>query len=169
MIAMGWAFASPSEAGPLADHAAMNRTRPPSDEASSPNAAFLSSPSPVAQILNGSPAVRALEATRQLLGTRSRTAPRAPVQRREENRTGLPDALKAGAERLSGMALDDVRVHRNSSRPAQLQALAFAQGADIHLAPGEEHHLPHETWHVVQQKQGRVAATMQLKGISIND
>src|SRR5690349_24647889 len=29
---------------------------------------------------------------------------------RPENRTGLPDNLKAGVERLSGMAMDDVRV-----------------------------------------------------------
>ena len=29
-------------------------------------------------------------------------------------------------------------------------ALAYAQGSDIHLAPGQEQHLPHEAWHVVQ-------------------
>src|SRR5262245_60927797 len=28
-----------------------------------------------------------------------------------ENRTGLPDGLKAGIEHLSGLAMDDVRVH----------------------------------------------------------
>ena len=49
-------------------------------------------------------------------------------------------------------------------RPAQLQAHAFAQGADIHMAPGQEKHLPHEAWHVVQQKQGRVKPTVQMKG-----
>ncbi len=85
------------------------------------------------------------------------------------NRTGLPDRLKSGIETLSGIALDDVRVHRNSSRPAQLQALAHAQGSDIHLGPGQERHLAHEAWHVVQQKQGRVRPTMQLGGTAIND
>lgn len=85
------------------------------------------------------------------------------------NRTGLPDGLKTGVEALSGIALDDVRVHFNSSRPAQLQALAYTQGSEIHVAPGQERHLPHEAWHVVQQKQGRVRATMQLKGTAIND
>jgi hypothetical protein len=30
------------------------------------------------------------------------------------NRTGMPDALKAGVESLSSMDLSDVRVHRNS-------------------------------------------------------
>lgn len=86
------------------------------------------------------------------------------------NRTGLPDALKTGVENLSGYSLDDVRVHYNSAQPAQLQAHAYAQGTDIHLAPGQEKHLPHEAWHVVQQKQGRVQATRQLKGaVPVND
>lgn len=85
------------------------------------------------------------------------------------NRTGLPDALKSGVEALSGFSMDDVRVHPNSSKPAQLQALAYAQGTDIHLAPGQERHLPHEAWHVVQQKQGRVKPTLQMKNTQIND
>jgi len=86
------------------------------------------------------------------------------------NRTGLPDQLKSGVESLSGMSLDDVRVHYSSPKPAQLNALAYAQGTDIHVAPGQERHLPHEAWHIVQQKQGRVRPTMQMKiGIPVND
>lgn len=86
------------------------------------------------------------------------------------NRTGLPDQLKSGVENLSGLSLDDVKVHYNSAKPAQLNALAYAQGADIHVAPGQEKHLPHEAWHIVQQKQGRVKPTMQMKtGTPIND
>lgn len=91
-----------------------------------------------------------------------------PIQRKE-NRTGLPDTLKSGIEHLSGYSLDDVQVHYNSPAPAQLQAHAYAQGSNIHVAPGQEKHLAHEAWHVVQQKQGRVSATTQLKGFSIND
>ncbi|MEP1032662.1 DUF4157 domain-containing protein [Ekhidna sp.] len=82
---------------------------------------------------------------------------------RKPNKTGLPDNLKSGIENLSGHSMDDVKVHYNSSRPAQLHAHAFAQGNQIHLASGQEKHLPHEAWHVVQQKQGRVKPTMQLK------
>lgn len=85
------------------------------------------------------------------------------------NRTGLPDGLKDGIEALSGMSFDDVRVHRNSTRPAELQALAHTRGSDIHLVPGQERHLPHEAWHLVQQKQGRVRPTMRLGGTAIND
>ena len=74
-------------------------------------------------------------------------------------------------ENLSGMSLDDVKVHRNSDKPAQLQAHAYAQGTDIHLGPGQqEKHLPHEAWHVVQQKQGRMQPTMQMMGkVNVND
>ena len=86
------------------------------------------------------------------------------------NHTGLPDGLKNGVESLSGFSLDEVRVHFNSSKPAQLQALAYTQGTDIHIAPGQERHLPHEAWHVVQQVQRRVKPTVQWKqGVSIND
>ena len=74
----------------------------------------------------------------------------------------LPEGLQAGLEALSGLRLDHVRVHHNSTRPAQVDALAFAQGADIHLAPGQAHRLPHEAWHVVQQAQGRVRPTLSL-------
>jgi hypothetical protein len=92
-----------------------------------------------------------------------------PIQKKENN-TGLPDNLKTGMENLSGMSMDDVEVHHNSDKPAQLQAHAYAQGTDIHLAPGQEKHLPHEAWHVVQQKQGRVKPTMQMKGkVNVND
>jgi len=85
-----------------------------------------------------------------------------------KNTTGLPDTLKAGIETLSGIAIDNVRVHYNSSKPAQLQARAYTQGTDIHVGPQQERHLAHEAWHVVQQKQGRVPPSLQLKETVIN-
>lgn len=95
----------------------------------------------------------------------------APIQRAEApNRTGLPDQLKAGIESLSGLNMDHVQVHYNSDKPSQLQAHAYAQGSDIHVAPGQERHLPHEAWHIVQQAQGRVQPTTQMKGgVPVND
>jgi hypothetical protein len=95
--------------------------------------------------------------------------PPLQAQADPENKTGLPDELKTNVENLSGLSLDDVKVHYNSEKPAQVEALAYTQGADIHVAPGQEAHLPHETWHVVQQKQGRVQPTLQAKDLSIND
>jgi hypothetical protein len=92
-----------------------------------------------------------------------------PIQK-QENNTGIPDNLKSEIENLSGYSLDDVQVHYNSDKPAGLQAHAYAQGTDIHLAPGQEKHLPHEAWHIVQQKQGRVKPTMQLQNkVHVND
>ncbi|MFB9242673.1 DUF4157 domain-containing protein [Massilia antarctica] len=82
----------------------------------------------------------------------------------KRNRNGLPEKLQSGMEDLSGYAMDDVKVHYNSERPGTLQAHAFAQGTEIHVAPGQEAYLPHEAWHVVQQKQGRVPANSQMKG-----
>lgn len=94
----------------------------------------------------------------------------ATAQREEQpNRTGMPDQLKNGIESLSGMSLNDVKVNYNSSKPSQLNAHAYAQGSDIHVAPGQEKHLPHEAWHTVQQKQGRVKPTMQMAGAAVND
>ena len=93
----------------------------------------------------------------------------APLQKKANN-TGLPDQLKNGVEQLSGISMNDVKVHYNSHKPATVQAHAYAQGTDIHVAPGQEKHLPHEAWHVVQQKQGRVKPTKQLKSkVNIND
>ncbi len=87
----------------------------------------------------------------------------------ERNKTGLPDPLKANLEQLSGLSLNDVNVHYNSPKPAQLQALAYTQGSEIHIGKGQERHLAHEAWHVIQQKQGRVKPTFQMKGVGIND
>ena len=98
----------------------------------------------------------------------------APAQLKEQfsgkpNNTGLPDNLKSGIESLSGMSMDSVRVHYNSSQPAQLNALAYAQGTDIHVAPGQEQHLPHEVRPVMKQEQGRTNSVMQKKGVVQRD
>jgi hypothetical protein len=101
----------------------------------------------------------------QLVG---RTGSSRQSTSKNEIQTGLPGSLKAGVETLSGFSMDDVQVHYNSSEPAGLQALAFTEGTNIHMAPGQEQHLPHEAWHVVQQKQGIVTPGIQEKGVNIN-
>ena len=84
--------------------------------------------------------------------------------------SGMQHNLQAGLEKLSGVDLSDVKVHQNSDKPQQVGALAYTQGNDIHIAPGQEKHLPHEGWHAVQQKQGRVKPTLQMKsGEKVND
>jgi Domain of unknown function (DUF4157) len=112
---------------------------------------FLDRPEPVAEVVQRSHAF-APEAS---------SAPRA-------NKTGMPDQLKANLEAMSGFDLSDVRVHRNSPKPARLSAFAYAQGNEIHLGPGQEQHLPHEAWHVVQQMQGRVRSEEIINGVPIS-
>lgn len=69
-------------------------------------------------------------------------------------------------EKVAQMGID---VKYNSSEPAKVGAHAFAQGNTIHLASGQEKHLPHEIGHVMQQREGKVKATTSVNGIKVND
>ena len=121
------------------------------------------------QMANNSAGVKQLQRIQQMANQSPQVQKVAQLQQ-QANKTGMPDSLKSGIENLSGYSMDDVKVHYNSNKPAQLNAHAYAQGTDIHLGAGQEKHLPHEAWHVVQQKQGRVKPTRQLKGkVNIND
>lgn len=86
----------------------------------------------------------------------------------KRNKTGLPDHLKSNVEQMSGIAMDDVAVHYNSREPERVGAAAYTEGSDIHIGAGQESYLPHEAWHVVQQKQGRVTPSIQMKSFSAN-
>ncbi|HAA14548.1 MAG TPA: hypothetical protein DCE41_23830 [Cytophagales bacterium] len=126
-------------------------------------------------VANNSSRVQQLQAI-QRMANRAVVGKATPIQKQADpevkspNNTRLPDTLKSGIESLSGHSMDDVKVHYNSAQPAQLSAHAYAQRTDIHLGPGQEKHLPHEAWHVVQQKQGRVKPTLQMKtGVMVND
>lgn len=127
------------------------------------------------QAADQSPQTVGLEALQQMADASTRASHIGKLPRAQRhatarpNQTGLPDDLKDGIEDLSGMSMDHVRVHRNSDKPAAVQAHAYAQGSEIHLAPGQERHLPHEAWHVVQQAQGRVQPTTQLAGVNVNN
>jgi hypothetical protein len=99
-------------------------------------------------------------------GPRPVTAPR-PAQARGAQ--PLPPALGAGVEALAGVDMTATRVHLGSPLPQSVDALAYARGGDIHVAPGQEQHLPHEAWHVAQQLQGRVRPMTRFKGAAGND
>ncbi len=85
-------------------------------------------------------------------------------EKTEENRTGIPLQLKRRMEEHTGLSFQDVQVHYNSEQPGKINALAYTQGTQVYLAPGEEKHLPHELGHVVQQKQGIVKADTMYPG-----
>lgn len=79
-------------------------------------------------------------------------------QERGKSNTGIPVQLKRKMEQSTGVSFEDVRVHYNSDKPEQLDALAYTKGSDVYLGQGQERHLPHELGHVVQQKLGYVHA-----------
>lgn len=83
--------------------------------------------------------------------------------------TGIPAAMKTQFEHMSGLSLNDVRIHYHSGKPAQLQALAYTQGSDVYVAPGQERHLGHELGHIIQQRLSRVPATARLGSVPLND
>ena len=102
-------------------------------------------------------------------------AKQKPLQRNHKpiaHKSNKPDEtqIKQNVSQLMGTDVTDAQVHYNSSKPAQLQAEATAQGTEVHLAPGKEQHLGHELTHVAQQKQGRVQPTIQANnGVGINN
>lgn len=99
-----------------------------------------------------------------------------PLQRRQ-NKTGMPDEVKAKMEKFFETDFSQVRVHTGSSTAGEVGASAYAQGDHVHFAPGRyepssargRQLLGHELAHVVQQREGRVAATGEAGGMPLND
>lgn len=134
------------------------------------------------------PTSGATESSAASAGKRTRSE---TIQRRAAGAPGAADPAAPSASPTTG-ALDPVvqakmedafdfdfsavRVHEGGAAPA-MGALAYTQGTDVHFAPGQyAPHSPggqeligHELAHVVQQSEGRVAATTQYKGAGLND
>lgn len=85
------------------------------------------------------------------------------------NLTGIPTQMKLDFEHRSGLSFDDVRVHYNSDKPAQIGALAYTWGNQVYVGPDQIKHLPHELGHVVQQKLGVVRPNTSVRGIPVNN
>lgn len=86
----------------------------------------------------------------------------------KSNNSSIPNDLKSGVENVTGVSMDDVKVHYNSSEPANVNAHAYAQGNEVHLGAGQEKHLPHELGHVAQQKKMNVKPDSKINGQLIN-
>lgn len=71
----------------------------------------------------------------------------------KENNKDLPEDLITGIESLSGISMDDVKVHYNADRPKKIKAETCTP---IHLQEEVKEIHPKEKWHLIQQKQGRV-------------
>jgi hypothetical protein len=86
-------------------------------------------------------------------------------------------AVARGVERATGVDLSGVRLHPDAAEAGEVGAHAYARGADVYFAPGRFDTgsraglelIGHELAHVAQQRQGRVAATSQAKGLPVND
>lgn len=87
----------------------------------------------------------------------------------KQNLTGIPMQMKEDFEQRSGLSFDDVRVHYASDRPARFGALAYTQGNQVYIGPGQEKHLSHELSHVVQQKLNMVRPNGTVNGEPLND
>ena len=85
-----------------------------------------------------------------------------------ENLTGIPIQMKMDFEHRSGLSFDDVRVHYNSDKPAKVGALAYTQGNQVHIGPGQERYLKHELGHVVQQKIAQIPTSGYRNGYRVN-
>ncbi|WP_438031071.1 eCIS core domain-containing protein [Sorangium sp. So ce233] len=126
----------------------------------------------VTQEILGAPGGSAIQAKAAGPGVGTGSGPGRGV-----NSTGIPSPVKAKMEAAFGADFSGVRVHPSSSRAVALGALAYTQGSEIHVAPGQwapetrqgQELLGHELAHVVQQREGRVQATAQYKGVALND
>jgi hypothetical protein len=100
--------------------------------------------------------------------------PAAPVEDAGAG-AALPEPTRFKLQDLFGTDLSAVRVHQGGAAPS-VGALAYAQGDDVHFAPGRfqpgtpdgDRLIGHEVAHVVQQREGRVAAP-QHKGAVVAD
>jgi Domain of unknown function (DUF4157) len=104
-----------------------------------------------------------------------------PVPHPGQIRRPLTDAtgmgrLRAKLEHALSADFSNVRVRTGSERAGRLGAIAFTQGSEIHVAPGQwspetlkgQKLLGHELGHVLQQRSGRVMPTVELAGEKLN-
>ncbi len=90
---------------------------------------------------------------------------------------GLPSEVNKKMEAAFELDFSKVKIHKNSSKSSEIDAYAFAQGQNIHFAPG--HYQPysrsgqqligHELAHIAQQGAGKVKPTKLENGVQVND
>lgn len=97
-----------------------------------------------------------------------------PIQKKEEDST---PAANHNTAPNSAYIPPSVNIHKDSSQAKEMGAKAFAQGSDIHFAPGQfnpesrsgQELIGHELGHVVQQKEGKVKPNFEVKGKPVNN
>ncbi|MEM7102180.1 MAG: DUF4157 domain-containing protein [Bacteroidota bacterium] len=100
-----------------------------------------------------------------------------PTAQKKGNKTGMPDGVKSKMETAFQSDFSNVKMIPNSNKAFDIGAQAFAQGNEVHFAPGKfnpnthegQELIGHELAHINQQQEGRVQANSQLKGQPFND
>ena len=95
-----------------------------------------------------------------------------------ESKEQMPEEVQAKMENSFGQDFSNVNIHTDSDQAKNIGAQAYAQGNNIHFAPGQynpgsksgQELLGHELTHVVQQSQGKVQpGEVHGKGLNINN
>lgn len=100
----------------------------------------------------------------------------AKEQPQSSNNSSTP-LLQRLTDAFGGHDLSNVNIHKDSAKAPEVGAVAFAQGNDVHFAPGKfdmnsnsgKQLIGHELAHVVQQREGRVQPTGSVNGLPLND
>lgn len=92
-----------------------------------------------------------------------------------EGTSGMDNDLATGVEQEFAketgkqVSLAGTKVTKNSSKPADVNAEAVAQGNEVDLAAGKGQHEGHELTHILQQKADMVKPTKTVNGTPVND
>jgi hypothetical protein len=89
----------------------------------------------------------------------------------------LPAQLKENMESSLGGDFSNTEIYANSTKATKMGALAYAQGNEIHFAPGKydpesqggKELIGHELTHIIQQKKGIVQKTKNDNGMQVNN
>lgn len=101
----------------------------------------------------------------------------AADQPRSLGNGNLSGYLQSKMEKTFDTDFSAVKINPNSKKATQLNAKAFAQGNQVHFAPGQyrpysqsgQQVLKHELGHVVQQKKQKLSPTRFIQGMPVND
>ena len=103
--------------------------------------------------------------------------PKSLQMKTASSNSDLSPKVQMKMENAFGQDFSNVNIHKDSKSATDVGALAYAQGNDVHFAPGQfkpntqagQELIGHELTHVIQQREGRVKPTTQAKGLPVND
>ncbi|MEM7038529.1 MAG: DUF4157 domain-containing protein, partial [Bacteroidota bacterium] len=92
------------------------------------------------------------------------------------SQVSMSESVQAKMEGTLGADFSGVQMYKDSEKAQGIGAQAYAQGNEVHFAPGQfkedtagQELIGHELAHVVQQREGRVSANTSVGGMPVND